>query len=277
MHGCELKGRVQSTHGQTGTVTIGKSLGSPSRSLFARRCRVKFERPPPYLLSLLYGRHSPVEYPRYSRSEEAALAAASAFNDESAIVARNELVLSCVPLAVGIALKTGIKVFKDDLVDEAVLFLFRAVQYFDPTRGRLTVLVTKIVTDPVRNYYCRYELGIVSGPRSFNWKYLREKTQKKVQAAKRLPSSIEFFDAAKGEVPVAERLDHLLDLGRLQTWIDKCLNPREKEIIHQRFYKDQTRRAIGQSLGLTRERIRQIEKKSLDKLRKAAGVTSTEV
>ena len=54
----------------------------------------------------------------------------------------------------------------------------------------------------------------------------------------------------------------------------ETLNDREKEVISLRFGlgKDRTYtlEEIGESLGITRERVRQIESKAMEKLRKKA-------
>ena len=52
--------------------------------------------------------------------------------------------------------------------------------------------------------------------------------------------------------------------------MNDCLTPKQQDILTRRYGLDGTEGmtldAIGQSYGLTRERIRQIEKKALEKL-----------
>ena len=52
------------------------------------------------------------------------------------------------------------------------------------------------------------------------------------------------------------------------------LTAREAEVIRQRFFEDLTLGAIGKRLGVTTERIRQIEAKGLRKLRRPERVAS---
>jgi RNA polymerase primary sigma factor len=45
------------------------------------------------------------------------------------------------------------------------------------------------------------------------------------------------------------------------------LNPREKEVLHERFSNDSTYEQVGKIHGVHKERARQIESKALRKLR----------
>jgi RNA polymerase sigma-32 factor len=72
-------------------------------------------------------------------------------------------------------------------------------------------------------------------------------------------------DAAVGEV---------IDADRRLRWLRnamKVLNPREAAIIRQRRLQDEsaTLETLGQSLGISKERVRQIESRALEKLKRA--------
>jgi|AntAceMinimDraft_18_1070375.scaffolds.fasta_scaffold16171_3 RNA polymerase primary sigma factor len=93
------------------------------------------------------------------------------------------------------------------------------------------------------------------------------------------PSLLDFISDPKALFPIEEyererkmviRKRILLEL------IENCLDKREKEIIFLRFglngYEKQTLRQIGVKFGVSREWIRQIEKKSLEKLKEKSPI-----
>jgi RNA polymerase sigma factor (sigma-70 family) len=57
----------------------------------------------------------------------------------------------------------------------------------------------------------------------------------------------------------------------------QCLSPKERSVIRQRFVLDRTLDEIAKPMGLSRERIRQIERDALSKLRKLIGHVATEL
>jgi len=87
--------------------------------------------------------------------------------------------------------------------------------------------------------------------------------------------SDEFVDLLSDDSPTPEAIvGDLIDSETRTKWIADAmehLTQREREVITRRFLKDDkiTLAEIGESLGVTKERIRQIEGKALSKLRDA--------
>jgi RNA polymerase primary sigma factor len=80
----------------------------------------------------------------------------------------------------------------------------------------------------------------------------------------------ELVEDEKAEMP-SEKLQGKAAIRMLQGMVDK-LSPREAQIVRARFGLDgnapKVLDEIGTALGITRERVRQIQSKALTKLRK---------
>ena len=87
--------------------------------------------------------------------------------------------------------------------------------------------------------------------------------------------SNEFVDLLSDDSPTPEAIvGNLIDSETRAKWIADAmehLTQREREVITRRFLKDDkiTLAEIGETFGVTKERIRQIEGKALSKLREA--------
>jgi len=85
----------------------------------------------------------------------------------------------------------------------------------------------------------------------------------------------EFIEDEKGLIPSKEAARKLLR-DQIREILED-LSPREQKIIQMRFGLDDgithTLEEVGQEFGVTRERIRQIEAKALEKIRKHGGLT----
>jgi RNA polymerase nonessential primary-like sigma factor len=59
--------------------------------------------------------------------------------------------------------------------------------------------------------------------------------------------------------------------SRLELWLDQ-LNSKQREVVVRRFglrgYESQTLEQVGQAIGVTRERVRQIQLEALKRLRR---------
>lgn len=80
-----------------------------------------------------------------------------------------------------------------------------------------------------------------------------------------LESCPELLNLPAPDIMVEDtKLDEMKD--RLNAVIS-TLSPREQEVIHSRYYNEETYHSIADRLGVVTERVRQIEKKALSKLR----------
>ena len=85
-------------------------------------------------------------------------------------------------------------------------------------------------------------------------------------------SELEFGDFIKDPAPTPEEVAMVKETQRiLREYIKKILSPREELVITMRYGIDNnipmTLEQIGENFGVTRERIRQIEKQAIRKLR----------
>lgn len=63
-------------------------------------------------------------------------------------------------------------------------------------------------------------------------------------------------------------LDHMDDIGTLEVAMAiSSMTPREKSVIRMRYGQEMTLEAVGNEIGVKKERVRQIEAKALRKLR----------
>jgi RNA polymerase sigma-32 factor len=84
----------------------------------------------------------------------------------------------------------------------------------------------------------------------------------------------EWLETLEDDAPqAAETVSRASDMDRVRGWLAdalKALNARERMIIVERKLRDEPRtlESLGQELGLSKERIRQLEAQALAKLRK---------
>jgi RNA polymerase sigma-32 factor len=84
----------------------------------------------------------------------------------------------------------------------------------------------------------------------------------------------EWLETLEDEAPqAAETVTRSADIDRARGWLAEALgtlNARERMIIVERKLRDEPRtlESLGQELGLSKERIRQLEAQALTKLRK---------
>ena len=87
---------------------------------------------------------------------------------------------------------------------------------------------------------------------------------------------------ADDAAPASETVEQEKDLDTLRDWLSSAmsqLNDREQFIVRERKLRDQARtlESLGQELGLSKERVRQLEAAAFNKMRKSLEETSQEV
>lgn len=93
----------------------------------------------------------------------------------------------------------------------------------------------------------------------------------------------EWIDALEDDAEQASaRVEEAHDAARLRTWLVKAmqaLNPRERFIVTERKLRDEPRtlESLGEELGLSKERVRQLEAAAFAKMRRSLETQSREV
>lgn len=223
------------------------------------------------------------------------------------LVAREKLIQANYGLAVKIACKFDPKrAIRQDLIQEGLLGLLISIDHFDLNREvRFTTYATFWVKQRIAEFVFRNR-QVINSQGGYGRKIFWNRNRAEAQATKennfnkaRLAEIIgvpeKFIGSTIVEVPIVElealqsnRMRSVTDRMALQTkdlnpeeqtanketdqWVQaglKRLDSREQDILKRRYLADkpQTLAAIGRRLGLSRERVRQLEARALKKLR----------
>ena len=84
-------------------------------------------------------------------------------------------------------------------------------------------------------------------------------------------SSMELEDIISSDNNVESEVIELCIYRGLRNEIERTLTEKERFVIIRRFYHGETLECVGKKMGLTRERVRQLENKAIRKLRHPAA------
>lgn len=152
---------------------------------------------------------------------------------------------------------------QEDLISIGTIGLIKAVSTFEPSKGsRLATYAARCIDNEL--------LMLLRA---------KKKASKEVSLYEPLGTDkegneIKLLDITVSEqVDVVEQMSTREDVSKLMALVDKVLEEREKEIIIMRYGlltgEEITQREIGKKLGISRSYVSRIEKKALNKLRKA--------
>lgn len=178
--------------------------------------------------------------------------------NDAATEAKNQIVTANLRLVVSIAKRhTQPNSTLFDLISDGNMSLIRAVEKFDYSRqNRFSTYASWAI---MKNY-----ARAISDEQFYRSKFLALENDANVEREKDEtdPAEMEAYQARQ-----EKRVAALL----------KTLTPREQQILIRRFGLDRNRepltlKQVGQEMGVTKERIRQIEIQALEKLRKLGGM-----
>lgn len=152
----------------------------------------------------------------------------------------------------------------DELEATAWYAVVRAVRLFNPERGRLTTFVAWVVRSEMQR---RDPGGPISLP--MNSHNVAEKYRGHYQAAKEAQGLSKYTDPTYEEQwdSIGYLVENEKNLANVMERLAQC-DQRDQEIIRLRFLKGKTLQEVADLYGLSRERIRQIEVKTLNTIRK---------
>lgn len=168
---------------------------------------------------------------------------------------RNHLAVVFMKLAASVARGfVGPEFPFDDLVSEGHTTLLRAIEKFDPARG---FRFSTYATHAIRRNLCRY--------------ITRQRTQRQRVLAVECPESL--VDDRRWTWQFESKMETAN--AHLRKMLSS-LAPREQSIVESRFavgdgLKPQTLQSIADEMGISRERVRQLEQRALSKLRVMAN------
>jgi RNA polymerase sigma factor (sigma-70 family) len=197
------------------------------------------------------------------------------------IDARNRVVLNVYPWILKTAMKYAGRVPHEDIVQHALQLCMEKFHLFDPSLRYKPMTYLCTIAERQMQVMTQHE-GVIKGPRTHTLtnEKCRERTRQRAEAAKKIRSFSYpvagregSFDEFGNTIPDDKTLRPDEEAVRREEderffcWL-QILPAKERKIIHLRVVEELTLREVGVKVGLTRERVRQIQERGMEKLRK---------
>lgn len=156
----------------------------------------------------------------------------------------------------------------DDLISIGIIGLIKAVNTFNAGKGsRLATYAAKCIENEL--------LMMLRGEK----KKSREVSLNEPIGMDKEGNTINLLDVVEMDEPGAlDAIEKAEDIVRVRQYVEKNLNQREREIINKRYGLNGevpvTQRKVGEEMGISRSYVSRIEKKALEKLKKAFDNTN---
>ena len=185
-------------------------------------------------------------------------------DEKEAALAREILIERNLRLVAHVAKKyAGFGEAQEDLISTGTIGLMKAIMTYKADKGtRLATYAAKCIDNELLMLF-----------------RARKKVSKEVSLYEPIGTDkegneIHFLDICEQEqIDFADQYDRNCNIKKLGGLIEQVLTEREKKIVAMRFglmgYEEMTQQEIGALLGISRSYVSRIEKRALQKLRKA--------
>ena len=151
---------------------------------------------------------------------------------------------------------------QEDLISIGTIGLIKGITTFDDSKGaRLATYAARCVENEILMYF-----------------RAQKKTSNDVSLSEYIEtggegSALSLMDVVSDEENLLERVSNREDLQRLCKAVDQVLDEQERQVIVLRYglsgHQPHRQRAVADKTGLSRSYVSRIEKKALEKLRRA--------